>query len=163
MALKYVVAGTSPLAWWSNDLHLLLKDAVKAKWTTDITDPPVAYVNFNDDWFTDSQDIEFTFLHLRDDFNPNRRSVGWNRRNTATFIDVHMFVRGMGNTQPAYVYKAKKAFEDIIELNNTTLLAPAIVTIDTMDPMKEHDHQRTMYHYRFSITVWYDKVKVDLP
>jgi hypothetical protein len=164
MAIKYVVAGTSPLAWWSDSVHILLMNAIAAKWATDVTDPPVAYVLFNDTWFDDHSDLTFSFKFLRDDFNLNRRSVGWNRRNTATYIDVHMWVKTKTlATDANYVYKCKKAFEDIIELNNNTLLAPAIVTIDDVTEIPEQDHKQDVVHYVFSVTVWYDKVKVDIP
>ena len=162
MVMKYVVAGTSPLSWWSKSVHILLKEAIIAKWTTDILDPPVAYVNFNETWFTDSADLEFTFEFIREE--PKERSIGWNRYNYATFVAVHMWVKGSSvSEEPDYVHKCKTAFENLIELNNRTLLAPAIVTIDHADQIKDPDHRQHIYHYEFDITVWYDRVKVNVP
>lgn len=142
-------------------------NAVIAKWTTDVTDPPIAYIEFNDTWFTEGSDIQFTFKFIRDDYNPSRRDTAWIRRNTVTFIDVHMWIRfksvdTTGGPDTNYIYKCKKAFEDIIELNNSTLLPPAVVTVSDVTQIEEHDYLEDTVHYKFSVDVWYDKVKVDV-
>src|SRR5215212_7707768 len=106
MTLKYVVAGTSPPAWFSKAPHILLREAVATQWAATITDPPITYINFNNTWFSDSSDFEFNFIHLRDDHNPNRRSTDWNRRNTTTFVDVHLWVKGSSiDEEPPWLYK----------------------------------------------------------
>lgn len=162
MVLKYVVAGTSPLAWWSDELNILLMNAVKAKWTTDILDPPIAYVLFNDTWFDAASDITFSFKFIRE--RPVKKDTAWIRRNTAAFLDVHMWIKSksLGPTDSNYRYKTKKAFEDLIELNNTTLLPPAVVSIDDSTEINEQDYLQDVLHYIFSVTVYYDKVKVDV-
>lgn len=163
MALKYIVAGLTPTGTWPDRIEILLMNAVKAKWTTDILDPPVAYVNFNDTWFDNGYDITYTFKFLRE--RPMMRSVGWNRKNTASFIDVHMWIRAksLGLTDANYQYKCMSAFHDLIELNPDTILPPAEITVDDIHLLTEtEDYLQDVLHYKFDLTLWYEKVKVNV-
>jgi len=159
MVVKYVIAGTSPPAWFTKSIHILLKEAVQTAWPTVTVDPPVANIRFTNTWFSDYADIEIVFLHSVDDMSLNRRSVDWHRVPTTTFNDIHLFVRGDSvDEEPALLHKTKAALESVIELNKQTLIPHTVITLESSDYVPERDNQQNVWHWLYSCSIRYHKV-----
>lgn len=158
---KYVIAGTDPPVDFAKPVHILLKEAVQARWTQVTSDPPVTDVGFSNTWFSDARDIEIVFLHSVDDRNINRRSTDWRFIPMATFVDIHIFARGASvDEEPSHLFKTRQALENVVELYKTQLIPHASVVLESSDYIPERDNQQNVWHWLYSCGVRYAKTMV---
>lgn len=152
-------SGSGPLADFSKPIHVLLKEAVAAAWSSITTDPPVSDIYWSNVWFTDASDVEMIFLHSVEIRDPSRRSVDWAYMSMATFVDIHIFVRGLGmDEEPDLLHKVRIALDKLVETNRETLIPNAVVTLEGSNYITERDNQQNLWHWIYSCSVRYWKV-----
>jgi hypothetical protein len=158
---KYVVAGTDPPTDFAKPVHILLKEAVKARWSQVTSYPAVTDIRFSNTWFADYKDLEIVFLHSVDDRNINRRSTDWRYIPMATFVDIHIFARGASvDEEPPRLFRTRQALENVVELYKTQLIPHASVVLESSDYIPERDNTQNMWHWLYSCGVRYAKTMV---
>lgn len=156
---RYVVAGSN--ADFTKPVHILLKEAVRDVWPDVTVDPAAADILFSNTWFTDSRDVEMIFLHSVDDRSLSRRSVDWRFMQIATFVDIHIFARGVSvDEEPSHLFKTRMALENVIETNKTRLIPNASIVLESSNYIPGEDNTQNVWHWLYSCGVRYAKTPV---
>lgn len=160
MSSNLIVAGGA--SDFTKPVHVLLKEAVQANWSSITTDPPVTDITFSNTWFTGYGDIHLIFRHSVEVRDITRRSVDWRFMPMTTFVDIHIFVRGNSvEEEPVTMHKVRTALDRLIESKKTTLLSNCSVTLENSNEIEEkNEHQQDTWHWLYSAAVRYTKVLV---
>jgi len=158
----YGIAGSDPVAPFSNTVNTLLKDAIKTRWDADyvtplgITYPVSTDIIWLTTWYTGYRDVEVVFLHGFLDQVPATTDQRY-ERDTET-VDCHIWVRGGGgDVEPTALNKTLNGLKTVIAKNKTTLIPNANVFVASSQraPTEKDDDFRNMWHYLIKIRVNY--------
>jgi hypothetical protein len=149
---NYGVAGTGPfLQDYSARLNVLLKDAIKARWDTDVGTPATSKMLFLTTWFSATKDIELIFRQGFEDKPALRgsRTIDVRLQKHIVTVDIHIGVRsGGGDIEPPVLNTVIKGLDKIIALNHTVLIPNAVVElVSTQEgPVERPDSRQTFWH-----------------
>jgi hypothetical protein len=160
---NYGVAGTGPfLQDYSARLNVLLKDAIKARWDTDVSTPTASKILFLNTWVTGTRDYELIFRESYEDKPAYGRTTDWRLQQHANTVDVHIFVRGKGgDVEPPALGQIIRGLDKIVAVHCTTLIDNAVCEVVSIQPgpTEKLDDRATVWHQLMKIRIWYWKVK----
>lgn len=160
----YGVAGSNPLAPFSNTVNGLLKDAIKARWDPDyttpnsITYPLSADIIWLNTWYTGYRDVEIIFLHGFLDSPDFLRTTDWRYQGHIDTVDCHVWVRGGGgDVEPTALVKVINGLQTVVAKNKATLIPNANVMIASSQraPTERDDDFKNLWHYLIKMRVNY--------
>lgn len=164
MSTNYGIAGSNPLAPFSNTVNGLLKDAIKSRWNADyatpaaITYPLEADIIWLNTWVTGYRDVEIIFLHGFLDSPSLLKTTDWRMEGHIDTIDCHVWVRGGGgDVEPTALNKVINGLRTVVAKNKSTLIPNANVTIASMQraPTDTEGDFKNIWHYLIKMRVNY--------
>lgn len=164
MSSSYGVAGSSPLAEYSQTVNKILCDAIKAKWNSDyatpagITYPLAADMYWLQSWRTGNNDIELIFLQGFLDRPELSKTTDWRYQGTVETVDCHAWIRGSGgDIEPPTVPKVLNGLKQVLALNKTSLVPNAAVRIASCQRAftNEDTDFRNLWHFLMKMRVTY--------
>jgi len=161
---SYGIAGSNPLAPFSNTIEALLKDAIKTRWNSDyatpagVTYPLEADIIWLNTWVTGYRDVEIVFLHSFLDSPEIWKTTDWRMQGNQETVDCHVWVRGGGgDVQPTALNKVLNGLQTVVAKNKATLIPNASVRIASSQraPTDTDDDYKNIWHYLIKIRVTY--------
>ena len=158
----YGIAGSNPLAPFSDTVNTLLKEAIKTRWDADYTTPAVITYPLSTDiiwlttWYTGYRDVEIIFLHGYLDQTAATTDERYER--DIETVDCHIWVRGGGgDVEPTALNKVLNGVKTVVSKNKATLIPNAEVKIVSSQraPTEKDDDFKNLWHYLLKMRVTY--------
>jgi len=173
MPIIYGIAGTEPLQQLDKSIHIMLEEAVQAKWdqyadvvTTDplTVYPPASRIWFNHAWNDDHHDMAITFRKGQGDKAPERRSLDWSVVDVIDYVIVHVWARSNTvESEPSYYYKMIRIFMKLIEAERDTLIPNVVFNIASDNPASDPEPEPKMWHHQIMVRVRYKERRIVVP